>query len=217
MLQAEHPALPRSDSCEDDGNSDAGDHTNDSVDLDSEQLEIDSIPLSSNEENSDDPGPDDPVDVGEDKIKEFVLRTLISKVNHGWSREETMAQIRNFYEVLTDGRIPHKNWHAVLKLLKTLGYQEPRHYKICCGDDHIRLLDHGTPCPECGEDWLKCINYYVLGVHLEDIFFGLRYHKSTLGSLEGTLLHGLHVSHMGLSTKKSGMERGSQTFHFLGH
>ena len=47
-------------------------------------------------------------------------------------------------------------------------------------------------------------------------FFGLRYHKSTLGSLEGTLLHGLHVSHMGLSTKKSGMERGSQTFHFFG-
>lgn len=170
LLQAENPGLLRSDSCEDVGNSDASDLMSDSVDLDSEQSEIGSVPLSSNEDNSDDPGPDEPIDVGEDKIKEFVLRTLISKVNHGWSREETMAQIRNFYEVLNDERIPHKNWQDVLKFLKTLGYQEPRHYKICCGDDHIRLLDYGTPCPECDKDWLKCIDYYVLGVHLEDIF-----------------------------------------------
>ena len=81
--QAEHPASLRSDSCEGEGNSDASDHMSDSVDSDSEQSEIDSIPLSSNEENSNDPGPDEPVDIGEDKIKEFVLRTLISKVNHG--------------------------------------------------------------------------------------------------------------------------------------
>lgn len=97
-----------------------------------------------------------------------------------------MAQIRNVYEVLNDERIPHKNWQAVLKFLKTLGYQEPRHYKICGSDDHIRPLDYGTPCPECGKDWLKCIDYHVLGVHLEDIFFGFGYDRSTLGSLERT-------------------------------
>lgn len=49
LLQAEHPALLRSDSCESEGNSDAGDHMSVSVDPDAEQWEIDSIPLSSNE------------------------------------------------------------------------------------------------------------------------------------------------------------------------
>lgn len=108
-----------------------------------------------------------------------------------------------------------KNWQAVLKFLKTLGYQEPRHYKICCGDDHIRLLDYGTPCPECGKDWLKCIDYYVLGVHLEDIFLTQIRQKHTW-LIGKNALHGLEVSHMALSTKKSGMERGSQNFHFFG-
>lgn len=112
----------------------------------------------------------EPVDVGDDKITDFVLRTLLSKVNYGWSQEETMAQIRNFYEVLYDERIPHKNWQSVIAFLKKLGYQEPRHYKICCAKDHIQLLEYETPCPECDKEWFKCTDYYVLGIHLEDIF-----------------------------------------------
>ena len=27
-----------------------------------------------------------------------------------------------------------------------------------------------TPCPECDKDWSRCTDYYVLGIHLEDIF-----------------------------------------------
>lgn len=65
------------------------------------------------------------MDVGEDKVREFVLRTLLSKVNYGWSQEEAMAQIRNFYEVLGDERISHKNWQSVIRFLKNLGYEEP--------------------------------------------------------------------------------------------
>ena len=120
--------------------------------------------------HSDDPDIHEPLDVGNDKITDFVLRTLLSKVNYGWSQEETMVQIRNFYEVLGDERIPHKNWQSVIGFLKKLGYQEPRHYKICCANDHVKLLEYATPCPECDKDWSKCLDYYVLGIHLEDIF-----------------------------------------------
>lgn len=37
---------------------------------------------------------------------------------------------------------------------------------------------------DCDNDWLKCINYYVLGVYLEDIFFGFRYYEGIYGLLE---------------------------------
>ena len=46
------------------------------------------------------------------------------------------------------------------------------------------FLITGLLAPDCDNDWLKCTNYYVLGVHLEDIFFGLRYHEGIHGSLE---------------------------------
>ena len=54
--------------------------------------------------------------VGEDKIKEFVHRTSISKVKHGWSQEETMEKIRTFYDVLHNECIPHKKLVGCYKI-----------------------------------------------------------------------------------------------------
>lgn len=176
MLQSGNPSSSRSDMTDSSSVSQSGNNSDvdDMIDSNSysEPLAFDSQAASNEVDDidSDDPEVHEPIDVGDDKIRDFVLRTLLSKVNFGWSQEETMAQIRNFYEVLQDERIPHKSWQSVIGFLKTLGYKDPRHYKICCAEDHIHLLDYETPCPECDKDWSRCTDYYVLGLHLEDIF-----------------------------------------------
>ena len=167
MLQSGHPLPSRSDIL---AHSESDSDVSIVSESQSETFNNDSAPASDTEDDSEDPEGNEPVGVGEDKVREFVLRTLLSKVNYGWSQEEAMAQIRNFYEVLGDERIPHKNWQSVIRFLKNLGYEEPRHYKICCAEDHVKLLDYETPCPECDEEWSKCTDYFVLGIHLEDIF-----------------------------------------------
>ena len=167
MLQSGNPSQSQSD-MSDNGESDCNESICSRSHSDSSQNDLPQI--SDDINDPDDPEVHEPVNVGEDKIQEFVLRTLLSKVGHGWSQEETMAQIRNFYETLGDERIPHKNWQSVMSFLKKLGYQDPRHYKICCADNHVQLLDYGEPCPECDKEWSKCTDYFVLGIHLEDIF-----------------------------------------------
>lgn len=111
--------------------------------------------------DSDDPNVHEPVDVGEDKIRNFVLRRLLSKIKFGWSQTETMAQIRNFHEIIHDERIPQKPWQSVIAFLKKLGYQDPRHYKISCSEDHVHLPDYQIPCNECDEDWSSCTDHYL--------------------------------------------------------
>lgn len=107
MLQSGNPSILRSDISN--GGVSESDNDSDMDDMSHlEPLECDSQPTSDVDDiDSEDPDVDEPVDVGDDKIRDFVLRTLLSKVNFGWSQEETMAQIRNFYEVLHDERIPH--------------------------------------------------------------------------------------------------------------
>lgn len=119
---------------------------------------------------SDEPTHDPDLLEEEEKIRDFVLRTLLAKVHYGWSHAEAMQQIRNFFETVEDDRIPHKSWQSVIAFIKTLGYQEPKHYKVCCSEDHITLLEYDLPCPDCGKEWKNCSDYYVLGIHLEDIF-----------------------------------------------
>ena len=94
----------------------------------------------------------------------FLKSTLVGLKKKRWLRLET------FMRFFTDERIPHNSWQSVIGFLKKLGYQDPRHYKICCAEDHVQLLDYETPCPECDKDWSSCTDYYVLGIHLEDIF-----------------------------------------------
>ena len=117
------------------------------------------------------PEPEQPLRVlTDEKVRDFVLRTLLAKTQYGWSQGEAMQQIRNFFEATEDDRVPHRSWQAVIAFLKNLGYQEPKHFKVCCAERHVTLLDPYTPCSECGKEWKDCNDYYVLGIHLEEIF-----------------------------------------------
>ena len=56
----------------------------------------------------------------------------------------------NTSSLLGNDLIPSK-WQLVLKLLKNLGYQDPKHCKVCCALDHSLLLDNGrSNCSKCG-------------------------------------------------------------------
>ena len=59
------------------------------------------------------------------------------------SQEATMSGLRNLYELLRDDRIPHQNWSAVLKFLRELGYRDASVYKICFGQDNVKLIEDG--------------------------------------------------------------------------
>ena len=76
-------------------------------------------------------------------LERFLLRTLKAKVNYGWSREETLAQLRNFFEYTQDENVPHQNWQSVVRFLKEIGYEDPKCRKICFGEDHVVLLEEG--------------------------------------------------------------------------
>ena len=114
MLQSGNPSISRSDMSDSSSVSQSGNNSDVDEMIDSnsysEPLAFDSHPASDEVDDidSDDSEVHEPIDVGGDKIRDFVLRTLLSKVNFGWSQEETMAQIRNFYEVLQDERIPQE-------------------------------------------------------------------------------------------------------------
>ena len=94
----------------------------------------------------------------------FLKLTSVGLKKKLWLRLETSMKFFMMNASLT--RVGSQS----LVFLKTSGYKDPRHYKICCAEDHIHLLDYETPCPECDKDWSRCTDYYVLGIHLEDIF-----------------------------------------------
>ena len=104
------------------------------------------------------------------QLREFILRLLKDKVRFGWSRAETLSQLQSFFELTNDQRIPHKDWEAVLKFLKNIGYESARLYKVCMAKDHVKLLVDKENCPECGTRWDKAYNYFVLGLDYENIF-----------------------------------------------
>ncbi len=70
-------------------------------------------------------------------IEHFLLRTLKNKVTFGWSREETLVQLRSVCELLHDNRIPYSTWYSVIRNLKHIGYQPAQILKICFGEDHV--------------------------------------------------------------------------------
>jgi hypothetical protein len=57
------------------------------------------------------------------RIEKFILRTLKAKVKFGWSREEALQQLQNFYEHEQNDKIPYKSWHKVIEFLKHIGYK----------------------------------------------------------------------------------------------
>lgn len=68
--------------------------------------------------------------VNERQIQKFVLKEVKLKLDHGHSIAATEEHLKNAAELLGSGRTPTK-WNAVIHYLKSLGYKDPKHYKVC--------------------------------------------------------------------------------------
>lgn len=105
------------------------------------------------------------------EMEKCILRILDSKVKYGLSQEETLSQLQSLYELTKNDHIPHKTWAAVMVFLKKMGYKNPRHFKVCCGKDHVTLIDSDSnECPNCSNPKDECTDYFVLGLNLESTF-----------------------------------------------
>ena len=113
--------------------------------------------------------------LSDDDITKFVLRLMRAKVKNGWSREEALSQLRNVFELLDDERVPYQNWGSVLQFIKDIGYENCKCLKVCFGEDHVNLLKEPNQiCPNCGKNWRDCVNYYILGLKLSNIFLDMK-------------------------------------------
>ena len=66
--------------------------------------------------------------------------------------------------------IPTK-WSAVVRYLKSLGYKDPKHYRVCVSNDHSCLLKtEELSCRICSKPSEECLDYYVLGLNFKDWF-----------------------------------------------
>lgn len=134
--------------------------------------------------DSDGEGDEDNLQLSDESIDKHILRLLKAKVKFGWSQAEALNQLQSLFELLGDERIPHEDWRAVIRFLKRLGYQNPRMYKVCCGENHVRLLEEQQNCPECNNEWAGCVSYYILGIKFEDIFVNGEFLKRHLAHWE---------------------------------
>ena len=63
------------------------------------------------------------------------------------------------------------DYNNVLKLLKKLGYCDPQHFKVCVDENHSVLLNaQEKSCPNCMKLSSQCIDYYVLGLCVDQWF-----------------------------------------------
>ena len=109
----------------------------------------------------------------EEQLTDFVLRELLTKAKFGYSQSQLEEHLKNAAKLLGEDRLI-QSYQAVLRLLKSLGYRDPKHYKVCIGEDgHSFLLkdrSRNPHCPICSKAWDTCIDYYVLGLRFEDWF-----------------------------------------------
>lgn len=101
-------------------------------------------------------------DITEERIVTFTLKELSLKLQYGHSVSEFEHHLQNAADLI-GGKLFTK-WAQVLKLLRRLGYTNPKHYKVCVGANHSIL------CPVCRKDQSLCIDYYVLGLNFQDWF-----------------------------------------------
>ena len=110
------------------------------------------------------------ISVNERQIQKFVLKEVKLKLDHGHSIAATEEHLKNAAELLDNGRIPTK-WNAVIRYLKSLGYKDPKHYKVCVSNDHSCLLKtEQLSCRICSKPSVECLDYYVLGLNFKDWF-----------------------------------------------
>ena len=94
----------------------------------------------------------DVIKIPSDQITEFVVRELKTKLIRGHSRAALEEHLQNASKLIGCNTIPTK-WCEVLKLLKSLGYKNPCHYKVCVTQTHSVLLKSKTSCPKCNRHW----------------------------------------------------------------
>ena len=106
-----------------------------------------------------------------DKVMTYVMNEILTKLNYGHSQSEFEEHMRNTARLVGDTCSLPTTWSDTLKVLKELGYKNPKHYKVCLGHNHSELLhDQADGCSVCRKPRNACIDYYVLGLHFEDWF-----------------------------------------------
>ena len=101
----------------------------------------------------------------------YVMKEILTKLNYGHSQSEFEEHMRNTAHLVGDTCSLPTTWSDTLKVLKELGYKNPKHYKVCLGHNHSELLhDQADGCSVCHKPRNACIDYYVLGLHFEDWF-----------------------------------------------
>ena len=107
-----------------------------------------------------------------EQVQSYILNEVKLKLDHGHSISVTEDHLQNTETLLGGCQIPTK-WCEVLKLMKSLGYRDPKHFKVCVSQDHSCLLENRKvhpSCPKCSRPWAHCIDYYCLGLNLRDWF-----------------------------------------------
>lgn len=104
------------------------------------------------------------------KVIEYIMKELQVKLNYGTSRAEFEEHLKNVKGLVDDDNIPVE-WEKVMELLKILGYNEPRWFRVCIKEDHSYLLRSSNElCAFCRATWKDCIDYFVLGLGIDDWF-----------------------------------------------
>ena len=103
------------------------------------------------------------------EVIKYIMKELQVKLKYGASRAEFEEHLKNV-KGLVDGNIPIE-WKEVMKLLKILGYNEPQWFRVCIKQDHSYLLSSSDElCAFCQATWNDCIDYFVLGLGIDDWF-----------------------------------------------
>lgn len=100
---------------------------------------------------SDNPHTLDPNSGVNDSTIDFVLHEVFIKLTHGSSRGELEEHLKNASRLISADKRIQTSWSEVVALMKKLGYQPPRHYKVCVNELHSLLesISKHPRCPIC--------------------------------------------------------------------
>ncbi len=80
-----------------------------------------------------------------DPTIDFVLHEIFIKLTHGSSRVELEEHLKNASRLISADERILTSWSEVIALMKKLGYQPPRHHKVCVNELHPKH----PHCPIC--------------------------------------------------------------------
>ena len=103
------------------------------------------------------------------RVLRYVLEELKTKLTYGASSIEFEDHLKNASRLIEED-MPIK-WCDIQKLLKSLGYESPRCYRVCLKQDHSYLIkEKNEQCPYCQSSWDDGVDYYVLGLRVKNWF-----------------------------------------------